>query len=90
MPIFEVYNPDGSLQLDLSRRLSRKIGQVAVTGSGSFSVPVSNANCRVWAFSNVSGSAVGSAVSLRIVGTVVIYAAYSPSGASVTVYYGEY
>ncbi|VVE87549.1 hypothetical protein PBR20603_01485 [Pandoraea bronchicola] len=90
MPVFELYNPDGSLQLDLSKRLSRKIGQVAVTGSGSFSVPVSNANCRVWAFSNVSGSAVGTVVSLRSSGNVVSYAVYSPSGATVTVYYGEY
>lgn len=35
MPVFEVYNPDGSLQFNLAGRVPRILGTVTITAAGS-------------------------------------------------------
>jgi hypothetical protein len=37
MPVFELYNADGSLQFDLSARVPRVLGTVAISAAGSLS-----------------------------------------------------
>lgn len=38
MPVFEIYNPDGTLQISLSSRLTKYLGVVTLTGSSSITV----------------------------------------------------
>jgi hypothetical protein len=37
MPTFELYNADGTLQLDLSSRITKVLGTLYITGAGSLS-----------------------------------------------------
>lgn len=36
MPVFELYNADGSLQLDLSSRITKLLGSLEISQAGSF------------------------------------------------------
>ena len=39
MPIFELYNADGSLQFDLAARVPRVLGTIDISAAGSLSHP---------------------------------------------------
>jgi hypothetical protein len=39
MPVYEIYNADGSLQFDLSGRVPRILGSLTISAAGSLSNP---------------------------------------------------
>jgi hypothetical protein len=85
MAYFRLYNADGSLQVDLSNRLTRFIGAVSVSGTGSIAVPVLDGGTP-WASLHADSSVVVSAQA-SVSGNTISWNIYEGSAILV---YGEY